>query len=144
MNEMNKQSIHEASPKTILKLTPDRFYNCLLWISGVLLILSFVLGVGAIYWGNNCPLKEIPVKEWPWYRQVEVAVLVSWVVLPPLFFWFEFQGIYRQGRRRPFYPGTTEVSDWELFKYTQDVSAKVWLAVTTALLVLYFGKDLKI
>jgi hypothetical protein len=32
--------------------------------------------------------------------------------------------------------------EFERFKYTQDLASKIWLALVTVLLILYFGKDL--
>ena len=37
--------------------------------------------------------------------------------------------------------GAQPPPDIDLFKYGQDVSSKIWLAVSTVLLALYFGKD---
>jgi hypothetical protein len=34
--------------------------------------------------------------------------------------------------------------DFDVFKHGQDVSAKIWIAVSSVLLVLYFGKDIKL
>ena len=66
----------------------------------------------------------------------KVAILVFWIIAPPIWFWFEYVGLYR-------YDDQTKREESEQFKYTQDLSSKVWLALVTALTILYFGKDIK-
>ena len=62
------------------------------------------------------------------------VVLAAWIVLPPVWFWAEYFLVYRSGH----YPGES----LDEFKYGQDQAARIWLALITALLGLYFGKDL--
>jgi hypothetical protein len=117
-------------------------YQCIFWPSVVALICSF----GLAYYGYAHPscinLKDTQMIEWPTYRKWEAVVLAAWIVIPPLFFWIEYFGIYRKSRNYQY--KAPQPPDWEMFKYSQDVSAKVWIAVTTVLLVLYFGKDIRL
>lgn len=66
----------------------------------------------------------------------KVCILLFWIVVPPIWFWYEHVGLYRydphQGRE-----------DEKQFKYTQDLASKIWLALVTALTILYFGKDIR-
>jgi hypothetical protein len=56
---------------------------------------------------------------------------------PPLYFWMEYFWLYK-----PTFAAAA-ASDLELFKYGQDVLSKIWIAVTSALALLYFWKDFK-
>jgi hypothetical protein len=69
----------------------------------------------------------------------KVAVLICWTILPPILFWAEYFGMYRSGAR----DFRAAPPDFDEFKYGQDISSKVWIAVSTALLILYFGKDIR-
>jgi hypothetical protein len=108
----------------------------------VALLFSFGLAVYAFFNPDQTDIKNVPLQHWRPYRLVEVITLVLWVVLPPIVLWFEYFYIYR--RRAGYRAPDTPPPDWEMFKYAQDLSAKVWLAVSTALLILYFGKDIRI
>ena len=68
-----------------------------------------------------------------WVGYTQAIVLAAWIVLPPVCFWIEYFFVYRV------HPYTGENRDD--FKYGQDQAAKIWLALVTALLGLYFGKD---
>src|SRR5580698_7355589 len=63
-----------------------------------------------------------------WVATAQAIVLAAWVVLPPIWFWFENFFVYKDHG----YPN----EDWERFKYGQDQSSKIWLALVTALLAL--------
>ena|ERR1700719_39869 len=109
------------------------------------MVASFWLGIYVITHPSGeivGDLGKTPINQWPLLKKWEAGILIGWVVLPPLFFWLEYFAIYR--RRRGYNPGDDHPADWEMFKYAQDVSAKVWIAVSTALLILYFGKDIKL
>jgi len=66
----------------------------------------------------------------------KVAILLFWMVLPPIWFWFEYVGLYR-------YDNEDQREKLDEFKYTQDVASKIWIALVTALTILYFGKDIR-
>jgi hypothetical protein len=68
----------------------------------------------------------------------KAGILLFWVLIPPVWFWLEYFGLYRYDD-----PKKDEKPDWDSFKYGQDMSAKIWLALVTALTILYFGKDIK-
>jgi hypothetical protein len=70
----------------------------------------------------HCPLKV-----------AQAIVLSIWIVCPPIWFWYEYFHLYR--------PAPEPKPDIENFKYGQDQAAKIWLALVTLLLALYFGKD---
>jgi hypothetical protein len=58
-----------------------------------------------------------------------------WVIVPPIWFWFDYFFIYRflnPNERRPF----------DDYQFSVDLSAKIWLALVTLRFGLYFGKDL--
>ena len=59
-----------------------------------------------------------------------------WVLVPPMWFWFEYFGIWRYEDKQ------ARQSRGE-FQLGQELSAKIWLAAVTALGILYFGKDIK-
>jgi hypothetical protein len=94
--------------------------------------LAYSLCVAYQGWG-------IPIsKEGPW-REIkiqEAIILICWTVLPPIWFWFEYFFIYKPQSNAP------PKNDFDSFKYGQDLSSKIWISVVSALLVLYFGKDL--
>ena len=62
----------------------------------------------------------------------------GWLLLPPVYFWYEYFYVY--GRTR----NAAARADLESFKYGQDVASKIWIAVVSALLALYFGKDFRL
>jgi hypothetical protein len=117
-------------------------YGVIFFCSVAALIASFALG----YWGYAHPeavdLKKTPMNQWPTYVKWQAFVLLGWLVIPPLFFWVEYFGIYRTRQR--YRRGDAPPKDWEMFKYAQDISAKIWVAVSTALLIIYFGKDIRL
>jgi hypothetical protein len=71
-------------------------------------------------------------------KVVQVIVLVAWIALPPIWFWYEYWFIYLKGHR--FEDRAPE--NLELFKYGQDLSAKIWLAILSATFVIFFWKDI--
>jgi len=88
---------------------------------------SIVLG---IFGGFGLPFNvKCPVKV------AEAIVLGLWVLLPPIWFWYEYFFLYKDIPK-------VEREKIEEFKHGQDQSAKLWLALITVLLGLYFEKDL--
>jgi len=85
-------------------------------------------------WGQPFDPHRTP---WPPIRIVEACIVVAWIILPPVWFWIDYFFIYLRNHKM----GAQPPPDIDLFKYGQDVSSKIWLAVSTVLLALYFGKD---
>jgi hypothetical protein len=71
-------------------------------------------------------------------KAAQVIVLVAWTVVPPIWFWCEYWFIYLKGQR--FEDRAPE--NFELFKYGQDISAKIWLAIVSATFVIFFWKEI--
>ena len=71
----------------------------------------------------------------------KAGILLFWVLMPPVWFWFEYFFLYRYDALT--LPNGDAKADWDSFKYGQDLSAKIWLALVTALTILFFGKDIK-
>jgi hypothetical protein len=67
-------------------------------------------------------------------------MLLAWTLLPPVWLWYEYWFLYLKDHR----PGLPLPADLELFKYGQDLSAKMWIAGASSVLVLYFWKDIRI
>jgi hypothetical protein len=67
----------------------------------------------------------------PFATKLKVALLAAWILGPPITFLFEFLVFTEKGRSVP-----------DRFKYEQDAKAKVWIAVSTVMTILFFGKDL--
>lgn len=64
----------------------------------------------------------------------QAVVLCFWILAPPIWFWFEYYFLYL--------PQKTRTATLDEYKHGVDQSAKIWLALITVLLGLYFGKDL--
>lgn len=117
-------------------------YPLITGICTAAIVFSFGLAVVAYFQRDSTNLSSIPMMSWPTHRLIEVVTLALWVVLPPLGLWLEYFCIYR--RRAGYTSPDPPPPDWEMFKYAQDLAAKLWLAISTALLLLYFGKDIRI
>jgi hypothetical protein len=123
-------SIKLSDAQRLLLMSRWKYWHIAIsWVSGVLATAS----LGFARWGfaekfdSGSPVKVS-----------QVIVLVIWIVVPPVWFWFEFYFLYQPLTRdptRPFKIG------WDQYKFGVDVSSKIWLALVTALLGLYFGKD---
>jgi len=95
--------------------------------------LGYSLWVGCHGWGIQIP-KEGP---WPGVKIEQAAILLCWTLVPPIWFWFEYFFIYRPPIN------AAPRNDFDSFKYAQEISSKIWISVVSALLILYFGKDLR-
>lgn len=75
------------------------------------------------------------------FKIIQAGILVLWIIAPPIWFWYEFFFLYKrtQDDNRDKDPDR----DFDRFKFGQDQSAKIWLALVTVLFGLYFGKDFK-
>jgi hypothetical protein len=66
----------------------------------------------------------------------KAILIVIWVLVPPIWFWLEYFGIWR-------YEDKDKRQCLEELKLGQELAAKIWLAAITALGILYFGKGIK-
>jgi hypothetical protein len=69
-------------------------------------------------------------------KMYQVIVLAAWMLLPPIWFWYEYSFLFRNAFPK------ADSDEMDRFKYGQDASSKIWLATVSVLLILYFGKDL--
>ena len=95
-------------------------------------VVSGILAAASLAFGR-CGFAQKFEEKRNWAGYTQAIVLAAWIVLPPVWFWIEYYFVYRVHA----YPGENR----EDFKYGQDQAAKIWLALVTALLGLYFGKD---
>ena len=95
------------------------------WFSSIAGVASIVLS----RWGFMTPYDSKDC-----VKVTEAFVLGSWVIAPPAWFWYEYYRLYKKCN----WPA----ADLDGFKYGQDQASKIWLALVTLLLVIYFGKDL--
>lgn len=94
------------------------------WLGGILGFIALALGL----FGFGQPLdRKHPIKI------VQAVMLVIWIIGPSIWFWYECFYLYKRTQNQN--------RDWDGFKYGQDQSAKIWLALVTVLFGLYFGKD---
>jgi hypothetical protein len=102
------------------------------FIFGCVAVVALVVSLWIARYGWGKKLSDgDSIKVW------QAAIVAGWLVLPPLYFWMEYFWLYKPTL------AAAAASDLELFKYGQDVSSKIWIAVTSALALLYFWKDLK-
>jgi hypothetical protein len=120
------------------KKTKSILYRTVFCGAVVAIFGSFWLGVHGWHAnltdGNGKVIEPLcPLVKW------KVVVMIGWTILPPILFWAEYFGIYRREAQklRP------TPQDFDEFKYSQDISSKIWIAVSAALLILYFGKDIR-
>ena len=85
--------------------------------------------------GTPCPTAQ--EKTLSNYGKIKLAFLVFWIAIPPTWFWLDYFGLYKYD------PVAGGKPDLESFKYGQDVASRIWIALVTALTILYFGKDLR-
>ena len=67
---------------------------------------------------------------------LQAVILAVWTLVPPMWFWWEYFFLFPKA-----FPNA-DSDERDRFKYGQDLSAKIWLAVVSVLLILYFWKDL--
>lgn len=93
-------------------------------VSGLLLVGSLAVSAWC-FWHPANPADRS--------TRVKACILAAWTVGPPIYFLFEY---WRWGPRANVSP------DWEEFKYSQELAAKIWVALVSVLAILYFGKDI--
>lgn len=68
-----------------------------------------------------------------WSDDIKKALIGFWIIIPPLWLWFEFCYLYERGI-------TAFPNDFEKFKYSQELAKNLWLSISAILLLVYFGK----
>jgi hypothetical protein len=125
------------------------------YLSAILLVLSTWYGISTLYDRNfdpkpaalsspsgvGLPAAAEREKTLSAVGKMKAEILLFWVLVPPCWFWFEYFFLYRYDKET--LPNGDKKPDWDNFKYGQEVSSKVWLALVTALTILYFGKDIR-
>jgi hypothetical protein len=94
-----------------------------------------VVGSFAIAFGLCCH-RATPFSYDDGVRVWQAIVLGVWIIVPPVWFWYEYFYLFK--RTKDF----KQPQDFERFKYGQEQSAKIWLALVTVLIALYFGPNL--
>ena len=89
-------------------------------VSAILALLSFFIFP---------MLPEGPVTE-----GIERCIVGFWIFVPPLWLWYEYCFLY------PDDPNLSPLERFERFKYGQELTRNLWLAVTAVLVLLYFKK----
>jgi len=122
----------KASHPPELFVTNKRRY---IWIGAV---TSFgVISTMLLAWyGWGTPILEC--QSWPGVKVAQVVMLIAWTVMPPTWFWYEYWFIYL----KDYHSDETVPANFELFKYGQDLSAKIWLAIVSSTFVIFFWKDI--
>jgi len=107
-------------------------------VSGIFVILAFCYSLYTGYqgWGIRIP----DTGPWPSIKIKQLTFLALWTLLPPIWFFCEyFFGYLRQWK-----PNTAPPADFDVFKYGQELAGRMWIAASSVLAVLYFGKDIKL
>jgi hypothetical protein len=94
-----------------LKLNPVRLFTV---VSATLALVTVFLPIFHVYLCDK----------------TKAVILSVWLIVPPLWFWWEYIFIYRSAK---------DPEAFEKFKYGQEVSRNLWLGISAALTLLYFG-----
>ena len=126
------RSMPRASHPPELFVTNKRRY---IWVGAV---TSFgVISTMLLAWyGWGIPILE--GQSWSDVKVAQVVMLIAWTVMPPTWFWYEYWFIYL----KDYHSDETAPENFELFKYGQDLSAKIWLAIVSSTFVIFFWKDI--
>jgi len=68
-----------------------------------------------------------------WPDGIKKGFLGFWIIVPPLWLWFEFCFLFDMGK-------TQFSNNLEKFKYGQELTKNLWLSISALLLLVYFGK----
>jgi len=104
------------------------------WISGLFGVVS--IAIAFLHGFSGIGAKFDPTSR---LKVTQAIFLCIWIVVPPVWFWFEYFFLYKE-ITPPAAPPLKPTMDE--YKHGVDVSSKIWLALVTVLLGLYFGKDL--
>jgi hypothetical protein len=96
------------------------------WLGGGFLLFS--LALVPFGWGQG--IEHRGIKIW------QAGVIVIWLLAPPIWFWYQFRFGWWQDKEENRPP-------LDEFNTLQDLSSKVWIATTSALLLLYFWQNIK-
>ena len=99
------------------------------WVGGVLYALSLCLAV--IGWKH-------PLKHMHWTKIMQLIMLTFWTIVPPVVFWIDFYFLKKYDEKPPSGEGA-----FDAYKYGIELSSKIWIALSSVLLFLYFGRDIK-
>ena len=113
----------------------DKLRVSLFWVFVIAVLAS--LALAAWGWGEDF---DFHAHSWPWKKVAQAGMLGLWIFLPPVWFWIEY--FFGPWEKNPAF-GDDPKSRFERLKYGQDISSKIWIAVSTVLLMLYFGKDIR-
>jgi hypothetical protein len=78
---------------------------------------------------------------WTAIKQWQEVCTCSWVVVPPVFFAMEYFWLWPKIQQKAG-DAETEKTEFDYFKYGQDLMTKVWAAASATTFVVFFGKDL--
>jgi hypothetical protein len=112
----------KVQPKPIWKK-----HHKLAEVLGVVFFL-FSLALAPFGWGKSIDCGGIKI--------LQAVVVAIWLLAPPIWFWYQFHFGWRndkEGSRPPL----------DEFNTYQSLSANVWIATTSALLLLYFWQNIK-
>jgi len=123
------------SPKRRHSFTPGkiRWVKPPTYFAGWTAIVFFVASMGLTWYGWNTPLQS-PLRG---IKLVEAICLFVWTIGPPIWFWIEFHWVGFSG-----WDNSDPARSLDFIKYSQELSTKVWVAVTSGFFILYFGKDI--
>lgn len=68
-----------------------------------------------------------------WSEDIKKMLMGIWIIVPPFWLWFEFCYLYDRGL-------TPFPNDFEKYKYSQELTKNLWLAISAILVLIYFGK----
>jgi hypothetical protein len=107
----------------------DKWQKWIFWIGLTGVVASVILAF-------STPGLAEPYNAKRTIKNVQAIVLCIWVFAPPVWFWYEYFFIYRKISDKE-----KDKPTFDQYKHGVDVASKLWLALVTVLLGLYFGKD---
>jgi hypothetical protein len=128
------EAINGEAPPKHKSLTPGgkKWVKFPTFIAGWTALVFFVASLALAWCGRKTPLQPLCG-----IKLAEVICLFVWTIGPPIWFWIEFHWVGFSG-----WDNSDPTRSLDFVKYSQELSTKVWLAVTSGLLLLYFGKDI--
>jgi hypothetical protein len=99
------------------------------WKNRVVVIVSttmlgaYLVTLGALVWDMRAPRPQRPGWSGP--------AFLLWTIIPPFWFWFWYFVIWQTEPK-------TERSPVEEFKWGQELSRNLWLAIVAVMAVVYF------
>jgi hypothetical protein len=122
----------KASRPPELFVTNKRRY---IWV-GAVTSFGVIAAILLAWYGWDKPIAE--GRSWPHVKVAQVFMLIAWTMIPPIWFWYEYWFIYL----KDYHSDRIVPENFELFKYGQDVSAKIWLSIVSSAFVIFFWKDI--